>query len=181
MKKSFLNIFMLILVLFISVFKLEMKAQNYSSGKGDHLLTLYEYPVPLPNSLKGKKVNRITYKGNNNDSEYDMKFIVHQNGIKMKVEEVEYRELSDNNYNFVTLGTLFTANPKVGKVYSFAGLLPEGVPSQRLTLEYKGKTIKYYLHYGLRIVMSEESDPEDSDWGKDVEVVELYSGDRGDE
>lgn len=97
---------------------------------------------------------------------------MHQDGIKLKLESVDLREFPNDKVGFATLGTLFTFSPKKGEVYSFNGILPEGAASQRLVVEYKGKIIKYYLHYDLRLVMTDEG-PED------VEVVELYSGDEG--
>ena len=53
--------------------------------------------------------------------------------------------------------------------------MPESSDTQRMTVEYKGKKIKYYLDYGLRLIMTDEEEgPEDT------EVVELFSGDTGD-
>ncbi len=176
MKNRIFNVVTLILMLLAAVVCLKGNEITHSSGIGDHLMTLYEYPVPLPISLQGKKVTRISYDGDSYYTDDGIKFVVHQNGIKLKLESVEYRSFSDDDWGFVTLGTLFTFNPKKGKVYSFNGVLPEGVPAQRLTVEYKGKKIKYYLHYGLRIVMTDGGDGPEPE---DVEVVEFYSGDKG--
>ena len=173
MKSKIFNVTILILMLFVMTVSLKGSEMTHSSGKGDHLMTIYEYPVPLPASLQGKKVTRIHYNGEDDyGSEDGIKFVVHQGGIKLKLESVEYREFSGDDWRLVTLGTLFTFSPKKGKVYSFNGILPEGIPSQRLVVEYKGKSIKYNLHYDLRLVMV-DGEPED------VEVVELYSGDKG--
>ena len=176
MKGKIFNVVILILMLLATTVFLKGSDVKYSSGIGDHLMTLYEYPVPLPVSLQGKKVIRIYYNGEEDHLEDGIKFVVHQDGIKLKLESVEYRSFSDDDWGFVTLGTLFTFNPKKGQVYSFNGVLPEGVPSQRLTVEYKGKSIKYDLHYGLRIAMI---DGEDGLEQEDVEVIKLYSGDKG--
>ena len=172
MKNRIFNIVTLILMLLATVVYLKGNEVTHSSGIGDHLMTLYEYPVPLPISLQGKKVTRIHYNGEDDYSEDGIKFVVHQDGIKLKLESVDLREFPNDKVGYVTLGTLFTFSPKKGEVYSFNGILPEGAASQRLVVEYKGKIIKYYLHYDLRLVMTDEG-PED------VEVVELYSGDEG--
>ena len=172
MKSKIFNVAILILMLFLTVISLKGNEITHSSGKGAHLMSLYEEPVPLPASLRGKKVTRIHYNGEDDYSEDGIKFVVHQDGIKLKLENVEYREFSGDDWRLVTLGTLFTFTPKKGEVYSFTGILPEGIPSQRLVVEYKGKSIKYNLRYDLRLVMV-DGEPED------VEVVELYSGDKG--
>ena len=173
MKSKIFNVTILILMLFVMTVSLKGSEMTHSSGKGDHLMTIYEYPVPLPASLQGKKVTRIHYNGEDDyGSEDGIKFVVHQDGIKLKLESVDLREFPNDKVGYVTLGTFFTFSPKKGEVYSFNGILPEGAASQRLVVEYKGKIIKYYLHYDLRLVMTDEG-PED------VEVVELYSGDEG--
>lgn len=175
MKNKIFNTATLILMLFIMAISLKGEQIRHASGKGEHLMSIYEHPVPLPVSLQGKKATRIFYNGDNCYNDDGIKFVVYQDGVKLKLEKVEYREFPNDDWRFVTLGTLFTFSPKKGQLYSFNGVLPEGVPSQRLTVEYRGKSIKYYLHYGLRLVSSGEDDePED------MEVVELYSGDAGD-
>jgi len=53
--------------------------------------------------------------------------------------------------------------------------LPESAATQKMTVEYKGKKIKYYLDFGLRLILKDEEErPED------MEVVELFSGDKDD-
>ena len=172
MKSKIFNVTIFILMLFVMTISLKGNEMKHSSGIGAHLMTLYEDPVPLPASLQGKKVTRIHYNGEDDYSEDGIKFVVHQDGIKLKLESVDLREFPNDEVGYVTLGTFFTFSPKKGEVYSFNGILPEGAASQRLVVEYKGKIIKYYLHYDLRLVMTDEG-PED------VEVVEFYSGDEG--
>lgn len=171
-------ILFLVLILSIMSFGVEIientQKKRHTSGIGEHLMTIYEHPVPLPASLQGKKVTKIPYKGDDYYNDNGIKFVVHQNGVKLKLERVEYRELSDGTWKLVTLETLFTHFPKKGQVYSFNGVLPEGVPTQALILEYKGKKIKYSLHYGLRIRGVDEEQ-------EDLEVVEFYSGDTGED
>ena len=50
------------------------------------------------------------------------------------------------------------------------------IPNFRLTLEYKGKKIKYDLAEGIGRVLVGEGD---DIYPEEVDVVEFYSGDKG--
>ena len=171
MKSKLFNRITLFLIFLMIVFTVKAD-KAHSSGIGVHLMSLYEYPVK--GYEKYGKINRIRYKNDFYDPvnypDHGIKFVVHQNGVKVKVEQVEYVET-----RYKTLGTLFEISPIKGKVYAFDGVLPEGAATQRMTVEYKGKKIKYYLDFGLRLILKDkEEGPED------MEVVELFSGDTGD-
>ena len=175
MKSKLFNRMTLFLIFLMIVFTVRAD-KEHSSGIGVHLMSLYEYPVK--GYEKYGKINRIRYKNDFYDPvnypDHGIKFVVHQNGVKVKVEQVEYIG-GDSDSRYETLGTLFEMSPIKGKVYAFDGVLPESAATQRMTVEYKGKKIKYYLDYGLRLIMTyEEEGPEDT------EVVELFSGDTGD-
>ncbi|WP_369716664.1 hypothetical protein [Leptotrichia alba] len=175
MKSKLFNRIVLFLMFLMVVFSVRAD-KKYSSGIGDHLMSLYEYPVK--GYEKYGKINRIRYKGDYYDPvnypDHGIKFVVHQDGVRVKVEQVEYIG-EDNGSRYETLGTLFEISPLKGKLYAFDGVLPEGAATQRMTVEYKGKKIKYYLDYGSRLIMTDEEEgPEDT------EVVELFSGDEGD-
>ena len=158
MKSKLFNRMTLFLIFLMIVFTVRAD-KEHSSGIGVHLMSLYEYPVK--GYEKYGKINRIRYKNDFYDPvnypDHGIKFVVHQNGVKVKVEQVEYIG-GDSDSRYETLGTLF-----------------ESAATQRMTVEYKGKKIKYYLDYGLRLIMTDEEEgPEDT------EVVELFSGDTGD-
>ena len=171
MKSKLFNRITLFLIFLMIVFTVKAD-KEHSSGIGVHLMSLYEYPVK--GYEKYGQITRIRYKNDFYDPvnypDHGIKFVVHQNGVKVKVEQVEYVET-----RYKTLGTLFEISPIKGKVYAFDGVLPEGAATQRMTVEYKGKKIKYYLDFGLRLILKDkEEGPED------MEVVELFSGDTGD-
>ena len=175
MKNKFFYRLELFLIVLIMAFTIKAN-EDHSSGIGDHLMSLYEYPVT--GYEKYGEINRIRYKNDFYDPvnypNHGIKFVVHQNGVKVKVEQVEYIG-GDSDSRYETLGTLFEISPIKGKVYAFDGVLPESAATQRMTVEYKRKKIKYYLDYGLRLIMTDEEEgPEDT------EVVELFSGDTGD-
>lgn len=88
--KSFYRL-ALFLIFFIMTFTIKSN-ETHSSGIGVHLMSLYEYPVK--GYEKYGKINRIRYKNDFYDPvnypDHGIKFVVHQNGVKVKVEQVEY-------------------------------------------------------------------------------------------
>ncbi len=116
MKSKIFNITILILMLFVTTISLKGSEATHSSGKRVHLINLYESPVLVPALLQGKKVTRIHYNGEDDYSEYGIKFVVHRDRIKLKLESVEYRDFSDDDWRLVTLGIIFTYSPKKGQM-----------------------------------------------------------------
>ena len=86
MKSKIFNITILILMLFVTTISLKGSEATHSSGKRVHLINLYESPVLVPALLQGKKVTRIHYNGEDDYSEYGIKFVVHRDRIKLKLE-----------------------------------------------------------------------------------------------
>lgn len=60
-------------------------------------------------------MTRIHYNGEDDYSEDGIKFVVHQDGIKLKLESVDLREFPNDEVGYVTLGTFFTFSPKKEK------------------------------------------------------------------
>ena len=75
MKSKIFNVTILILMLFVMTVSLKGSEMTHSSGKGDHLMTIYEYPVPLPASLQGKKLPKIHYNGEDGIEVEDMEVV----------------------------------------------------------------------------------------------------------
>ena len=118
---------------------------------------------------------KIHYKGDTSLGTL-LKFKVHQNGMKVKVEEVKFQDAKDNKITFKTIRTLFTISPVKDELYCFEGVLPDGISDKRITIEYKGKKIKYDLAEGIGRVLVGEGD---DIYPEEVDVVEFYSGDKG--
>ena len=91
MKSKLFNRMTLFLIFLMIVFTVRAD-KEHSSGIGVHLMSLYEYPVK--GYEKYGKINRIRYKNDFYDPinypDHGIKFVVHQNGVKVKVEQVEY-------------------------------------------------------------------------------------------
>ena len=90
MKSKLFNRMTLFLIFLMIVFTVRAD-KEHSSGIGVHLMSLYEYPVK--GYEKYGKINRIRYKNDFYDPvnypDHGIKFVVHQNGVKVKVEQVE--------------------------------------------------------------------------------------------
>ena len=54
--------------------------------------------------------------------------------------------------------------------------MPNGISDKRITIEYKGKKINYYLHNSLNHVLVEG---EDGPEPMELDMIEFYSGNEG--
>ncbi|NWO18619.1 hypothetical protein [Leptotrichia sp. oral taxon 223] len=176
MKNSFFKKLLVFLLLFIMIPLIGLDKpykrldKLHATGIGAHLMSFYE---TVSKTCEGQKIH---YKGDTSLGTL-LKFKVHQDGMKVKVEEVEFQDAKDNKITFKTVRTLFTVNPVKGKLYCFEGVLPDGIADKRMTIEYRGKKISYYLHNSLNHVLVEGKDgPEPME----LDTIEFYSGDEGD-
>ena len=135
------KVLILIMLLFMGNFNVFMAANSNNliadgQGEGVKLVTLYVFSGSEAYKQVGPSKKLL----------YDdpdpfvsiIKFKVHQNGVELKLEKIEY-EIVNGKKEITPLETSFKINPKKGEVYSYEGLFPEGEPYQRLTVRYKGK------------------------------------------
>ena len=144
---------------------------SYGNKKGKKLATLYTYSETEAFKKAGKS-HKWLYKSNNL---HEMKIKIYEDGVNLKLEDVELRDTGNDSVRYVRVRTLFDEKTEKNKVYSFSSIIPEGLAAHSLTLRYKGREIKYLLDWGLIIVTDEETgEPVD-------ELIELdfYSEDKG--
>ena len=135
------KVLILIMLLFMGNFNVFMAANSNNliadgQGEGVKLVTLYVFSGSEAYKQVGPSKKLL----------YDdpdpfvsiIKFKVHQNGVELKLEKIEY-EIVNGKKERTPLETSFKINPKKGEVYSYEGLFPEGEPYQRLTVRYKGR------------------------------------------
>ena len=135
------KVLILIMLLFMGNFNVFMAANSNNliadgQGEGVKLVTLYVFSGSEAYKQVGPSKKLL----------YDdpdpfvsiIKFKVHQNGVELKLEKIEY-EIVNGKKEITPLETSFKINPKKGEVYSYEGLFPEGEPYQWLTVRYKGK------------------------------------------
>ena len=144
--------------------------KSHSTGIGTYLMPFYE---TTGKTCEGQKIH---YKGDTSLGTL-LKFKVYQNGMKVKVEEVKFQDAKDNKITFKTIRTLFTVSPIKDELYCFEVVLPDGISDKRITIEYKGKKINYYLHSSLNHVLVEG---EDGPEPMELDTIEFYSGNEGD-
>ena len=164
MKNYFRNNIFLLLMFFSAAFTLKAGVWSFSTGKGVHLMSFYLQNAP-ENAIK------LHYEGDEYQIE-TLGFMVHRKGVKVTLESLT----SFNEKGVITpVETLFSFIPEKGKVYTFNSMIGT-IPNFRLTLEYKGKNIKYDLAEGIGRVLVGEGD---DIYPEEVDVVEFYSGDKG--
>lgn len=141
---------------------------RYGSGKGKKLVTIYTYSgTEAAQSVESKK---LLYDDHSEWTD-EIKFMVHENGVKVRVREKVFNEEGEYTGR---KKQLFEITANKGDVYSFKAGFSDHHTYHDLTLEYKGKKINYNLDYQIRIVgMDEEEGPIDQP------EVDLYSGDKG--
>lgn len=172
------KVLILIMLLFMGNFNVFMAANCNNpiadgQGEGVKLVTLYIFSESEAYKQVGPS-KKLLY-DNPDPFVSIIKFKVHQNGVELKLEKIEY-EIVNEKREITPLETLFKINPKKGEVYSYEGGFPEGAPYHRLTVKYKGREVKYLLDWGLMLV-----DIGDPDGPLETTEKDLYSGDEGDE
>ena len=94
-----------------------------------------------------------------NDFDREIKFVAKVDGVTVEHNYVEW-----NEKYFYPIGTGFTIKPQKNVVYSFMGIVPEGIPEARLIINYKGKQKVIMLDWGL----------ETGDEGEELDHYDVY-------
>ena len=130
-KNISIKFFMLILsiLMFISCF-----------GK-TKVLTIYTNPLTKSYTSLGKGKLLLASR---NDFDKEIKFVAKVDGVTVEHNYVEW-----NDSYFYPIGTGFIIKPQKSVVYSFMGIVPEGIPEARLIISYKGEQKVVRIDWGL--------------------------------
>ena len=130
-KNISINFFMLILsiLMFISCY-----------GK-TKVLTIYTNPLTKSYTSLGK--GKLLLAGRNN-FDREIKFVAKVDGVTVEHNYVEW-----NDSYFYPIETGFIIKPQKNVVYSFMGIVPEGIPEARLIVTYKGEQKVVRIDWGL--------------------------------
>ena len=138
MKKNlFLKIFVLTLLTMCSVI---------SFGK-TKVLSIYTNPLTKSYTSLGKGELLLSRR---NDFDREIKFVAKVDGVTVEHNYVEW-----NDSYFYPIGTGFIIKPQKNVVYSFMGIVPEGIPEARLIISYKGEQKVVMIDWALE--MQEDS------------------------
>ena len=149
MKKSlFLKIFVLTLLTMCSVI---------SFGK-TKVLSIYTNPLTKSYTSLGKGKLLLSKR---NEFDKEIKFVAEVDGVTVEHNYVEWNEKTSY---FYPVGTGFTIKPQKNVVYSFMGIVPEGIPEARLIINYEGKQKVIMLDWGL----------ETGDEGEELDHYDVY-------
>lgn len=132
-KKRFLNFFILMLLIIFS-------AISYSKTK---VLSIYANPMSRIYTSLGKGKLLLSRR---NEFDKEIKFVAKVGEVTVKHEYVEWNE---KTFSLYPVGTGFTIKPQKNVVYSFMGIIPEGIPQARLVITYKGKQKVVTLDWGM--------------------------------
>ena len=136
-KNISINFFMLILsiLMFISCY-----------GK-TKVLTIYTNPLTKSYTSLGKGKLLLARR---NDFDKEIKFVAKVDGVTVEHNYVEW-----NDSYFYPIETGFIIKPQKNVVYSFMGIVPEGIPEARLIISYKGEQKVVMIDWALE--MQEDS------------------------
>ena len=85
-----------------------------------------------------------------NDFDREIKFVAKVDGVTVEHNYVEW-----NDSYFYPIETGFIIKPQKNVVYSFMGIVPEGIPEARLIISYKGEQKVVMIDWALE--MQEDS------------------------
>ena len=105
------------------------------------VLTIYANPLTKSYTSLGKG-KLLLARSNNFDRE--IKFVAKVDGVTVEHNYVEW-----NDSYFYPIGTGFTIKPQKNVVYSFMGIVPEGIPEARLIISYKGEEKVVMIDWAL--------------------------------
>ena len=136
-KNISINFFMLILsiLMFISCY-----------GK-TKVLTIYTNPLTKSYTSLGKGKLLLARR---NEFDKEIKFVAKVDGVTVEHNYVEW-----NDSYFYPIETGFIIKPQKNVVYSFMGIVPEGIPEARLIISYKGEQKVVMIDWALE--MQEDS------------------------
>ena len=105
------------------------------------VLTIYTNPLTKSYTSLGK--GKLLLAGRN-DFDREIKFVAKVDGVTVEHNYVEW-----NDSYFYPIGTGFIIKPQKNVVYSFMGNVTEGIPEERLIINYKEKQKVIMLDWGL--------------------------------
>ena len=113
---------------FMLVLSILMLVSCYGKTK---VLTIYTNSLTKSYTSLGKGKLLISRR---NDFDREIKFVAKVDGVTVEHNYVEW-----NDSYFYPIGTGFIIKPQKNVVYSFMGIVPEGIPEARLIISYKGE------------------------------------------
>ena len=158
----------------IKVFMLVLAILMFISCYGKtKVLTIYTNPLTKSYTSLGK--GKLLLSGRN-EFDKEIKFVAKVNGVTVKHEYVEYSDFI-SSMNPIKTRTGFTIRPEKNKVYSFMGIIPEGMPQARLIISYKGKQKTVELDWALETkqkTMEPNWALETGDEGEELDHYDVY-------
>ena len=111
------------------------------------VLTIYTNPLTKSYTSLGKGKLLLARR---NDLDREIKFVAKVDGVTVEHNYVEW-----NDSYFYPIETGFIIKPQKNVVYSFMGIVPEGIPEARLIISYKGEQKVVMIDWALE--MQEDS------------------------
>ena len=105
------------------------------------VLTIYTNPLTKSYTSLGKGKLLLASR---NDFDKEIKFVAKVDGVTVEHNYVEW-----NDSYFYPIETGFIIKLKKNVVYSFMGIVPEGIPEARLIISYKGEQKVVMIDWGL--------------------------------
>ena len=105
------------------------------------VLTIYANPLTKSYTSLGKGKLLLARR---NDFDREIKFVAKVDGVTVEHNYVEW-----NDSYFYPIETGFIIKLKKNVVYSFMGIVPEGIPEARLIVTYKGEQKVVRIDWGL--------------------------------
>ena len=106
------------------------------------VLTIYTNPLTKSYTSLGKGKLLLARR---NDFDREIKFVAKVDGVTVEHNYVEW-----NDSYFYPIETGFIIKLKKNVVYSFMGIVPEGIPEARLIISYKGEQKVVMIDWGLQ-------------------------------
>ena len=107
------------------------------------VLTIYTNPLTKSYTSLGKGKLLLARR---NDFDREIKFVAKVDGVTVEHNYVEW-----NDSYFYPIGTGFIIKPQRNVVYSFMGIVPEGIPEARLIINYKGEQKVVMIDWALEM------------------------------
>ena len=107
------------------------------------VLTIYTNPLTKSYTSLGKGKLLLARR---NDLDREIKFVAKIDGVTVEHNYVEW-----NDSYFYPIETGFIIKPQKNVVYSFMGIVPEGIPEARLIINYKGEQKVVMIDWALEM------------------------------
>lgn len=125
---------------FVLILSILMFISCYGKTK---VLTIYANPLTKSYTSLGKGKLLLARR---NDFDREIKFVAKVDGVTVEHNYVEW-----NDSYFYPIETGFIIKPQKNVVYSFMGIVPEGIPEARLIISYKGEQKVVRIDWGLEM------------------------------